>query len=492
MFLLGLDVGSTGCKAAVFDADGVCHGFGYREYDIETDETGKAEQDADKIWDITKEVAAQTIHSSGSKEIKAIAVSVQGDSSIPVDKNFNPLSKALLGMDYRSAPQAERFAEKLGNIDLFKKTGMRSHPLNAAVKTAWLKETSPNIYEKAHKIVTYADFILGKLGAEPTIDFSMASRSGVFDLEKREWSGEIIEAFGLDKEKFSRPCASGLSVGRIAPKMAEFLGVSKDVMLVTGGHDQTCAGIGAGLISEGPALLSTGTAEVLSTAFDRPRLTDVMYESYYPCYIHAKPEMYFTFALNHVGGVLLKWYRDNLGRPEGSYESIINNVPEGPSRVMVLPHFNGSGTPWCDMDSKGAIVGMSMSTTRHDIVRAILESQTYELRINVERMGDAGIPVSGLIAAGGGAKSSLWLQIRADVLNCPVRTLRVREAACLGAAILAGTAAGVYASIDEGVKKTVAFEKEYKPRSEMTEKYEERYQLYQELYPTMRTFNRKL
>jgi xylulokinase len=501
MYLLGLDVGSTGCKAIVFDAAGNIKGSGFQEYDIETDETGKAEQDADAIWRITEDVLTQAVSSAGTNDIKALSVSVQGDSAIPVDKDFNALSPAILGMDYRSAPQSRRLAEEIGDFNLFEKTGMRSHPINAAVKAVWLKDTSPSIYEKANKIVTYADFILGKLGAEPAIDFSMASRTGVFDLKKREWSGDIIAAFGLDADKYSPPCPSGKVVGKIAPGVAEKTGLSPDTFLVTGGHDQTCAGIGAGLVVEGPALLSTGTAEVLSTAFKSPKLTKAMYEAYYPCYIHAEPSLYFTFALNHVGGLLLKWYRDNLGQPEvaesirqgdDAYSVIVGNVPEGPSRVMVLPHFNGSGTPTCDMDSKGAIVGLTMATTRHDIVRAVLESQTYELKINVECMQDAGIPISSLIAAGGGAKSSLWLQIRADVLDCPVRTLRIREAACLGAAILSGAATGVYSSIAEGVYNTVRYEKEYIPVPGMVQKYEEKYHTYKKLYPALRSFNKML
>lgn len=501
MHLLGLDVGSTGCKAVVFDIGGNIVGSAFKEYDIDTDNTGKAVQNAENIWDISSSTIRKAVASFDKADIKAMAVSVQGDSAIPVDKDCKAIGDAILGMDYRCAGNAALLAEKLGDFKLFSKTGMRSHPINAAVKAVWLKERYPEQYEKADKIVTYADYILGKLGADLVMDFTMASRTGVFDLEKRGWSADLIAAFGLDEDKFSKAMPSGEVVGKISPASAELTGLNVETLLVTGGHDQACAGIGAGLIEEGPALLSTGTAEVLSAAFHQPKLTKEMYDSFYPCYIHGKPDMYFTFALNHVGGLLLKWYRDNLGLPEardaaktGSdpYEAILEKVPEGPSRLMVLPHFNGSGTPTCDVNSRGAIVGLTVASTRHDIVRAILESQTYELKINMDAMNAAGVPVSDLIAAGGGAKSPLWLQIRADVLNCPVRTLRIREAACLGAAILAGKGAGAYSSLKEGVKATVFFEKEYLPNPAMVGKYREKFETYRELYPSLKGFNEKL
>lgn len=492
MALLGLDVGSTGCKAIVFDDKGDILGEGFREYAIETDRTGKAEQDAEAIWKITEEVLKQAVAASGRVGIKALAVSVQGDSSIPVDRNWTALAPAILGMDYRPAGVAEKLADKLGDFLLFERTGMRPHPINAAVKTAWLRENNPEVYERSWKIVTYADFILGKLGSEPVIDLTMASRTGVFDLKSREWSEELIRGFGLDRDKFSQALPSGTVAGRIDPGVAERIGLDPGTLLVTGGHDQTCAGIGAGLVTEGSALLSTGTAEVLSTAFHAPKLTDTMYEAYYPCYIHAKPDLFFTFSLNHVGGLLLRWYRDNLALQGESFDSIVSGLPDRPSGVMVLPHFNGSGTPWCDMDSKGAFVGLTMATTRKDIVLGILESQTYELKINVEAMKKAGISVSNIVAAGGGAKSPLWLQIRSDVLGCPVRTLRVREAACLGAAILAGSASGVYSSIDEGVANTVQVEKEFVPDPAMVEKYAEKLETYSELYPALQRINHRL
>ena len=248
-------------------------------------------------------------------------------------------------------------------------------------------------------------------------------------------------------------------------------------------------------------MVSTGTAEVLSSAFPEPKLGDAVYESYYPCYLHAKAGMHFTFSLNHVGGILLQWYKDAMGSAEveeaeargvGVYQLMDRKAPTEPTNLFVLPHFNGSGTPWCDLESKGAVVGLSLATTRHDIYRSVLESLALELRINLETMERAGIRIEELRAVGGGAKSPLWLGIKADVLERPIHTLEVSEAACLGAAVLAGAASGVYGSVDEGVERAVRLQRSYRPDPGRASRYAEKYAIYKELYPALEPVNRRL
>lgn len=501
MHLLGLDVGTTGCKAVVFDPDGNIKGYGFQEYDVICEKPGLAEQDPIKVWELTKAVIHQAVSESGVKDIKALSLSVQGDAIIPVDKNISPLHNTLLGMDYRAKEQVRYCLDLIGERELFNMTGMRPHPINSLTKILWIKDNKPDVYKSTFKFMTYADYILTKLGSEPVIDYTMASRTMAFDLKNKQWSHTILDKVGLDVGMLSTAVPSGEIVGEINPALAEEIGLSKGVLLVTGGHDQTCAALGAGVVEENIAIDSHGTAEVLSCAFNKPMLNDLMFESYYPCYCHVKRDMYFTFALNHIGGILFKWYRDNLGYAEvkeaedkgiGAYQLMESKAPEGPSSVLILPHFNGSGTPTCDLDSKGAILGLTMATTRHDIVKGILDSLTYELRINIETMKKAGVAINELRAVGGGAKSPIWLQIKADITGCKVATLKVREAACLGAAILAGASSGVYKSVDEGVKQTVAFKDIYTPDEKLRKLYDEKYSIYKDIYGTLKDINRRL
>jgi xylulokinase len=373
--------------------------------------------------------------------------------------------------------------------------------MNSIVKALWLKEHRPEIFKRAWKIVTYADFILGRLGGEAIIDWTMASRTMAFNLQRRTWAADLLGSLDIDPNLLSRLEPSGVAVGALRRDVAGAIGLEPGVLLVTGGHDQTCAALGAGAIREGIGVLSAGTADVLSTALGAPMLNDAMFAGYYPCYIHTASDLYFTFALNHIGGILFRWYRDTFGGEEvraaqaaglDAYDVMVAAIPDGPSPVMVLPHFNGSGNPSCDMNSRGAVVGLTLATTRGDVVKAILESLAFEMRGNLDYWTTAGIIVKELRAVGGGTKSPRWLQIRADVMGRPVTTLKVREAACLGAAILAGTAAGVYSSLDEGVAATVRLGDIYEPAPDRLRAYEERYAVYQELYPSLKRVSASL
>lgn len=501
MYLLGLDVGSTGCKALVFDYNGKILGSGFEEYEIILDQSGKAEQDAENIWKITCRVIRKAVQKIKPSDISALSLSVQGDGIIPVDRNFNALHNAIHGMDYRSQPQVKALEKQFDPKDIFKLTGMRPHPMNSLSKLLWFRENHPSIYKKTFKVTTFADFILGKLGADPIIDYTMATRTMAFDLSLKKWSEKILDKLEINKNIFSDARLSGIPAGKISSTIAEELGLNKDLLLVTGGHDQTCAALGAGITDKGSGVISTGTAEVLSTAFTEPLTNKTMFNSFYPCYSYVKKDMYFTFSLNHVGGLLLRWYRDNFSDAEireskvkglDPYQLMIEKIPPEPSNIMFLPHMNGSGTPWCDMDSKGAIIGLTMASTRHHIVRAILESQSYELKININTLEKAGIKINRFFTVGGGSKSDTWLQIKSNILNKTIYTLKNKEAACLGAAILAGYAAGVYSSLEDGVEKTVRTDKAFHPDKKSVEDYREKFEVYSMIYPALSNINHKL
>jgi xylulokinase len=489
------------CKAIVFDPAGRIVGQGFREYGVLCEAPAMAEQDAEAVWRLTRAALQEATRRSAVKDIGALSVSVQGDAIIPVDRDLRALHRAILGMDYRSERQARACEAQCGAFELFQRTGMRSHPINAVTKILLLRELAPAVFGEAYRFVTYADFILGRLGAEPVMDETMASRTMAYDLLGRCWSQDLLARLDLDPARLSRVVPAGGAVGTIRRDLAAELGLPPELVLVTGGHDQPCAALGAGVVHEGLGVASTGTAEVLSTAFLRPALTQRMFESYYPCYRHAKDGLFFTFSLNHVGGLLLRWYRDNFAAAETAdaaaqgieaYQLIDARMPDGPSPVMVVPHLNGSGTPGCDLQARGVIAGLTLASTRHDVAKAILEGLTFELLINLKTMQQCGLRVEELAAVGGGAKSARWLQLKADILGRPIRTLRCREAACLGAALLAGTAAGVYASLDEAVRLTVAFEREFVPQPARVAQYADRFATYQRLYPAVRLINPSL
>jgi len=494
MLLLGIDVGTTGAKATVFDENGNQCGYGFEEYGIDYPGQGRAEQDAEQVWQITKRVITQATQESGPA-ITALSVSVQGDAVIPINSGRRALAPVQLGMDYRGAQESNLCATQFGARHLFDLTGMRPHPLNALIKILWIKEHEPELYDRTWKFVTYADFILAKLGSdEIVIDYSMASRTMAFDLHTKKWSEEVLSSLGISVDKLGKPVPSSTITGKVTATLAEELGLNLGTLIVAGGHDQACAALGAGIIKENMALDSHGTAEVISTPFVRPHLDDVMFNSYYPCYSHVVPDMYFTFSLNHTGGILLKWfaegfcYKDEIDAQQMNtrfYEYLLQKAPDVPAPVMVLPHFNGSGTPTCDLSAKGAIIGLTLDTTRYDIAKAIVESLSFEMRLNIETLGSAGINITQLRCVGGGARSPIGLQNKADITGLPISTLKIREAACLGAAMLAGIASGVYRNANEA-SNIVVLADTYYPRHEINQLYNSGYCTYAALYDTLK------
>ena len=284
-------------------------------------------------------------------------------------------------------------------------------------------------------------------------------------------------------------------------EICDEIGLSNQPLVAVGGHDQACGALGSGLTKPGLAMVSTGTAEVVEVALDTANLNDRLYEGNMSVYLHTFPGLYVVMTLNQSGGFVLRWYRDTFceieqqraGQTGGdAYDLVLQAAGPGPSPVMLLPHFAGSGTPTFDIQSKGALVGLTFATTKADIAKAIMEGLTMELRLNLEVLQQGGIRIDELRAIGGGAKSELWLQMKADITGIPVAVPQVTEAAGMGAAILAGVAAGVFKNPASAIDKHLKIKNVYQPKPESQKLYEERYELYRSLYPAIKDINHKL
>lgn len=501
MYFMGLDVGTTGCKTVVFDESGLQLGSAYREYPIICRIPFQAEQDAELVFSLLLETMGAAVKASGIDNIKALSLSVQGDAVMPVDKNYALLHNVILGMDYRANEQCRKYRLQHNEWDLYRHTGQPLHPINMLAKIMWFLDEHPEVFEKTYRFITYAEFIMHRLGGCPSIDMTMASRSMGYDMEQCDWSDELLTAMGLDRGYLSEICRSGSELGYMHLELADKLGLKNRPLLIAGGHDQPVGAIGAGAAKQGISVDSTGTAEVLSAGYQEPLINRDMYESYYSCYLHVVPGLYFSFAHMQVGGILQRWYRDNLAyqdvidakkKGEDFYSYAHSKCTSGPSSILVFPHFNGSGTPLCDMESKGAIIGLTLSSTRNDILKGIIDSLCYELNINIEAMEKAGMEIGQLRAVGGGAKSPLWLQTKADITGRCVTTLQCKEAGCLGAAILAATGTGIYDSIQEAVNIMVRPETTYVPNPQSVNQYAEKYDIYKTLYNQLKPINKRL
>ena len=291
---------------------------------------------------------------------------------------------------------------------------------------------------------------------------------------------------------------AGEAVGELGLKAASELGLSKGVVVVVGGHDQPCNALGAGQINEKTAIVTTGTVECLTMAFNKPWSSDDILQTKFPCYCHINEDMYVLLAYNNTGGNLLKWYSDKLGYEEtlrareqnaDPYDVIIDQISNEPSNVFVLAHFAGGSPPELDPDSQGAILGLSLTSGRQDIVKGIMEGLTFELRRYVELLEQRGVKIDKLRALGGGARSRNWLQLKADITGKSIATINVTEAGCLGAAILAGVGARVYKSREEAVNRLVREQEVVEPDQKKHEQYQDRYELYNRIYPAIAEIN---
>jgi len=501
MDLIGLDIGTTGCKASLFDDNGNLTASASREYAIDIPHPGWAEQDPEKVWRLAQEALRQVVGASGSREVGAIGLSVQGEAVTPVDDKGISLYPMILGMDTRTVKQNDWLVEKLGAEHLFELTGMPVHTINTLPKLLWLKQNHSDIWKNARHFLLYEDYLVYKMTGRPVISRCLASRTQLYELNRKGWSVEILNTIDMDPDRLSSPSLSGEVVDVMSSRLAKDLGFLKAPVIVSGGHDQACGALGVGLTKPGLAMVSTGTAEVVEVALNSPVLNQALYAGNISCYEHVVPGQYLAMTINHSGGLLLRWFRDTLctfewqlaqEKKEEAYEFILRDASPEPSSLLVLPHFAGSGTPTFDTASKGAILGLTFATTKTELVKAILEGLTYELRLNLEILKNGGVMIHELRAIGGGARSPLWLQLKADITGIRVVKPQITEAAAWGAAVLGGVGAGIFPSTVEAISQSLKFECNFEPDKLRGDRYNSCYQLYREVYPAVSTIHHRM
>jgi xylulokinase len=494
MSYLGLDVGTSGCKAVVFDAGGRPLALARREYPVLTPREGWAELDSAEVCDHCFAVIRQAVEAAAADPVRAMCISSQGEAFTPVSAGGQVLRNAMVSSDSRATLLAESWSASFGRQELYRITGHTAHPMFTLFKLLWLKENEPHIWSAVRQFLCFEDLLHQRLGLEPAMSWPLAGRTMLFNVRTHAWDDGILDAVGLRRDQLSRPLASGEIVGRIPPAVARPLALPDGVLVVAGGHDQTCAALGAGVTREGRAMYATGTVECLCPAFAAPRFSDELFKSNLCTYNFTLPEMFTTVAFSLTGGNLLQWFRDQWGRQEmaaaraagtDAYTLLLAQLPAEPTNLLVLPYFTPSGTPYFDARTPGAILGLRLTTRREQVLRALLEGVALEMRLNIEILDRAGIRIDQLIASGGGARSRALTQLKADVLNKPITVLPVTETGCLGAALLAQAA-------DCGVSPRTLADQRVQPCDQVEPDparaacYQERFARYQELYPLLR------
>lgn len=482
----GLDIGTTGCKLSVYDESGEFLCNAYREYDVSR-RGGAHEVDASVILGAVKTVIADCGRQYAPD---AIGVTSFGESFVLLDENDGVLLPSMLYTDPRGSVECERLCASLGEDFLIQTAGVKPHPMYSLPKLMWIRENLPEVYARAHRVLLMEDYVVYLLSGVAQIDYSLAARTMAFDIQRKCWSAEILNAAGINASLLSTPVPTGTAAGRIRPSLAEALGVSPETVIVSGAHDQIASAVGAGVFSVGEAVDGTGTVECITPVFDHIPTEKSLYEKGYSVIPYVLDNTYVCYALSFTGGATLKWFRDNFaakyGGVENVYAALDRNVPSDPTGILILPHFAGAANPYMDNASRAAIVGLSLEHTAEDLYKALMEGVTYEIMTNLEHLSSFGITPSSLYATGGGARSEVWLQIKADILGKPITSLLAKEVGAVGTCMLVGRAIGLYRDLDEAKARFVQTGKTYYPNPDRYAKYQTLYAAYRKLYGAAR------
>ena len=496
MSLLGIDVGTSGCKAVIFTTEGLPLASAYEEYDVQRLQPGYAELDTLRVWEKVKTVIKRVVAKLRSDPVCALAVSSLGEAVVPVTLDRQVLGPSLLNFDLRGEEFVPEIKEILNDECLYRINGNTFGNQYSFTKLLWIKTHQQALYEHADLFLHWSGFVSFMLGGEPAVDYSLANRTLLFDLDQADWSDELIHLSGIEREKLPIPVPSGTVIGEVTDIVAEELGLPPAVVIVAGSHDQCANALGCGVIEEGQAMYGMGTYICITPIFEQRKNPEKMVARGLNTEHHAAPGLFTSFIYN-PGGALVKWYRDTFAAAEKEkafvngrdiYADLISEIPQLPSDVLVLPHFAPTGPPEFITNSSGVMIGLKLETQRGEILKGILEGITYYLRECVDTLPETGIKIDNYRAVGGGSKSDKWLQISADIMGCPITRAGITEAGALGAAMLAGIGKGIYPNVQASVKTMVKLDRVFEPNSDLMDRYTQRYEQYRGMWSIMRNF----
>jgi xylulokinase len=491
---LGIDAGTTSLKAALFDEAGRLLAAAGQEYRLLTPGPAMVELDAEVYWEACCRAVRAAVSRSGidRERIAALAISSQAETLIPVDAAGRPVRNAIVWLDNRAVEEAREIGDRLGVEPVFRATGQPEVTATwPACKILWLRRHEPVTFARAARYLLVADFLLHRLTGAFVTECSVQSSSLLLDIGGPCWWTPALEAAGIGAEQLGRLLQPGQLVGPLCRAGARATGLTPGMLAVTGGMDQMMGAVGAGNIAAGVISEMTGGALAVVATVDRPTLDPLRRV---PCHYHGRPGLYALLPWNQTAGMALKWFRDEFCQGEmaaaaragrDAYDELMRlaaAVPAGSQGLLMLPHLEGAACPEFNPAAKGVFFGATLRHGRGHFIRAILEAVAYMLRQDVALVEELGAAVRVIRSIGGAARSPLWAQIKADVLQRPITTLACEEVACLGAAMLAATAAGRFTSLEEAVAAMVRLRRTFEPDAANAPVYDEGYGRYGEIY----------
>ena len=495
--ILGIDVGTTSLKAAVFDHEGVQKAAAVVEYSLLTPQPNIVEASCGIYMDsIVK--CMEVIRSGGAvdtRDVTAVGFSVQGETLCLLDEAGQPLKNAIVWMDNRAGEQAEKLRAHFGDELCYQVTGQVSFEACwPAAKLLWVKENEPELFARTRHFLLLEDYVIYLLTGKFVAEGSLLTSTEYWDIRTKKYWPEMLEFIGIDESALPEIRESGELVGTILPEMAELLGVSPQARITTGCLDQAAGAIGVGNIY--PGIFSENIGAALAICVPTSKLT---YDPnrQMPVHYFATPDTYMMHTFT-TGGMCLRWFRDGFCQQEIDMQKLTgldaydlmgreaDSVPPGADGLICLPHLQGSMAPDVNLNAKGVFYGATLQHGKPHFVRSIMESLGYLICRNLEAIDAMGLEVKQIRTMGGGSKSDIWNQIKADITG---KTLHVtyssQDTACLGAAILAGKAAGVFESIESAVNSMVKIKKTFEPNPANREVYDRQYKKFKLLFEAL-------
>jgi len=487
--VLTIDLGSTAIKTTLFDSDMRILAVASREYQAQTVDAVRVEMDPITYWNSFKTTVAEIMLTSGidPAAIRSLGWSSQGETLVVVGRDGEPLRPVIVWSDNRADAESRELEAKFGLEIIHHVTGQVSMvPTWPAPKILWLRRHEPDLFRRVHKFLLLEDFFINRLTGKYVCEGSLITTTMYWDFTSKHWWPEMLHVLGITEDQLPDIMESGEPVCNILPAVAAELGLSPSTTVCTGALDQAAGAIGVGNLEPGGFSESTGGCVGICVPVPEP-IWDPTRRI--PCHYYALPDHYMAHTFT-TGGLALRWFRDTFGEVElmhardtaaDAYDLLTvqaAQVPPGSDGLVMLPHLQGAMAPDVNPDAKGVFFGFTTHHTKAHFTRAALESIASVVRRNLEVIRDLGTSVDTIRVLSGGAKSTLWNQIKADVTGCIVERTAMTEASSLGAALLAGTAVGLLPSVAAGVSTHVEVTDRYEPNLSNKAIYDDAYSRY--------------
>jgi len=495
-YLVGCDIGTYGTKTVIVDTSGKVLASTFKEYGVITPKPGWAEQWPSVWFNAVVETIRQAIEISkvDVKEIAGICISgLYGGSGIPCDRDMKPLRPAIIWMDRRATRECEWVRKNIGEEEIFKITGNTIDPYYGYTKMLWIKFNEPEIWKRIYKLMTPNAYIIYKLTGEISVDYSSAGNyGGIFDIHKRKWSEEMLNALGIPVEYLPEEIVMSKDiVGEITEEASRLTGLARGSPVSAGGIDAPVSALSVGALEDGEVGAMLGTSMCIGIIQDKLRLSPKLVN--YP-HVAYDTEKLYSFAGITTAGACVRFFRDELGRLEKimagqigiSAYSILDleasKVPPGSDGLIFLPHMSvGERAPWWDEYVRSMLIGLTTYHTKSHIYRAILEGVAYAVRYCLETAKNAGIPLKKIILVDGGARSGLWRTIIASVTGMPMIYIAESVGAPYGDALLAGVGTRTIEKY-EVIKEWLEITEITQPDEKMTKLYDKYYRVFLKVY----------